>query len=1082
MHGWAIRRKLFVLLIVAALFTAAIGLGVLESGRSFLEDRIWLGAIVATAFLAIFAAAWGAAPARRAGELGRFSEFLELAPAAGGCGVFDLDLVTGQIVATPLFFELIGLAGHRGPFTRNEWSATVHPEDAKSLLDPSNVAIDVSGGFRCEYRSVLFDTNGQWLVLRGRLVKNAQGVPTHAIGMVTDVTERRHLEESLRYVTESLNLAQAVAGVATMDLDIGRHRCVASDNFQDILGVPRDTALDDLEGHLAAVHPEDLDMVRRAPFETTAEDRSYRCEYRVILPDGAERWIAETATVEHDLDDKLSRITGSLVDVTHLKRAEATVDLLEKRLARTMRATRDGVWELDISNNQMWFGPQFEELLGYGSGELDQSRDRFLDLMHPADRPAARDLIDNHLRHGAPFDLETRVQHRKGHYEWVRLRAQADFSTTGKHVWVAGSMQLVTDRKKAEQAALDAMHAAEAASLAKSTFLANVSHEIRTPMNGVIGMSRILSETQLDATQREYVDVISGSAQALLSIINDMLDLSKIEAGQLDLECVAFDVRDVIYDTLAIMALQSAVKGIELVVDIDEMPVRVIGDPGRLRQIIMNLVGNAIKFTDEGHIIVKASAAMQDTSMMLRIEITDTGIGIPENSLDRLFKTFSQVDSSTTRHYGGSGLGLSIVKRLSELMGGSVGVRSIEGQGSTFWVTAAITPLPEQPVRDQTGIDRTILIVDDLAESRDTLARSLRHHGFQTLTVPRVDDALQLLQNGTTVDLVLVDEIMPGRGGRDLLDAWRLQLGHARPPIVLLCLLGSKHNVDGWTSPPDTIVFKPIGGLKLARVLNRILTGESLRAPQPLEPSIDFPVFRGRRILLVEDNLVNQRVAQRTLQKLSVEVTLANNGAEALERIAQTTFDAVLMDCQMPVMDGFTATRRIRESEARAGLGGRLPIIALSANVMREDRERCSAAGMDAHLGKPLEPKQLVDCLSRYLKDSATRKAIDLEALHTLTGGDTQFERELVDTFVSSGDRWLAEIVAALKVLDWKTIGKRAHALKGASANLRAHPLSVAASELETAALTESAQDLDGLVHRLSDRLHAVTAALAKVS
>jgi two-component system, sensor histidine kinase and response regulator len=1030
---------------------------------------------------AILAAAWGAAPAPEVRELRRSSEFLEFAQTAGGFGVFDLDLVTNQIIATPLFFELLGLPGNHALFTRDEWLATVHPEDVESLLNTLNAAV-AGGGFQCEYRSVLLNSNVRWLALRGRVAEDAAGLPARAIGTLTDFTERKQLEESLRYVTESLNVAQAVAGVATMDLDIGRGRCIASENFQDILGIPRTTALDDLEGHLVAVHPEDLEMIRRAPFETTAEDRSYHCEYRVILPDGTERWIAETATVEHDVNDKLSRITGSLVDVTHLKRAEAAVDSLEKRLARTMRATRDGVWELDISNNQMWFGPQFEELLGYGSGELQQSRERFLELMHPADRPAARSLIDKHLSHGAPFDLEIRMQHRKGHYEWVRLRAQADFSATGKHIWVAGSMQLVTDRKMAEQAAIDAQHAAEAANLAKSTFLANVSHEIRTPMNGVIGMSRLLSETHLDATQREYVDVISGSAQALLSIINDVLDLSKIEAGRLDLECVTFDVRNVIYDTLAIMALQSAGKGIELVVDIDEMPVRVNGDPGRLRQIIMNLVGNAIKFTDEGHIVVKASAAMQDASMMLRIEITDTGIGIPANGLDRLFKTFSQVDSSTTRHYGGSGLGLSIVKRLSELMGGSVGVSSIEGRGSTFWVTTAMTPLPEQPTRDQIGQGRLIMIVDDLAESRETLARRLRRSGFQTLTVARVDEALQLLQNGAAVDLVLADEVMPEKGGRDLLDEWRIHRGNAKPPFVLLCLLGSEHDVDSWAHRPDTIVFKPIGGLKLARVLNRVLSGESPRLPRARELSAGFPAFAGRRILLVEDNLVNQRVAQRTLQKLGAEVTLANNGAEALERIAETAFDVVLMDCQMPVMDGFTAARRIRDREAREGRGTHLPIIALSANVMSEDREHCSAAGMDAHLGKPLEPTQLADCLGRYLKGAAAPKAIDIEALHALTGGDTQFERELIDTFVSSGDRWLAEIVAALEVQDWDTIGKRAHALKGASANMQAHTLSVAASELETAARAESVQDLDGLVHRLSDRLHAVTVALAKVS
>jgi PAS domain S-box-containing protein len=758
------------------------------------------------------------------------------------------------------------------------------------------------------------------------------------------------------------------------------------------------------------------------------------------------------------------------------------VDSLEKRLARTMRATRDGVWELDVSNNQMWFGPRFEELLGYGSGELEQSRERFLELMHPEDRPPARTVMDNHLQHGATFDLEVRVLHKCGRYEWVRLRAQADFDATGRPIWVAGSMQLITDRKMAEQAAIDAKLAAEAASLGKSSFLANVSHEIRTPMSGVIGMTRMLSETPLDPTQREYVDVISGSAKALLTLINDVLDLSKIEAGRLDLEHVSFDLRDVIYETIAVMALQSGLKGIELIVRIEQVPVMMRGDPGRLRQIIMNMVGNAIKFTHEGHIVVTALATVRDGAPALRIEVKDTGIGIPADRIDRLFKSFSQIDSSTTRHYGGTGLGLSIVKRLAEHMGGEVGVSSEVGQGSTFWVTIRMDPLTEQPPVEQLGRGKRILVVDDIAESRAGLAFRLKFYGFEPVMAGSVDEALKLLGRGEVVSLVLADELMPGRGGLDLLAELRSDSRHATLPFVLLSLFGSENEVEIGAHRPDAIGAKPIRAAKLAHLLEGVLTGESPRlAAAPVEPQA-VQTFQGRRILLVEDNPVNQRIARRALQKLAAEVTIANNGAEALERIAEAAFDAVLMDCQMPVMDGFTATRRIRERESREGLGVHLPIIALSANVMSEDRENCMAAGMDAHLGKPLEPTQLADCLARYLKTDVAPAAVDMDALHELTGGDAEFERELVETFVSSGDQCLADIVAALEVRDWETIGKRAHALKGASANMQARTLSAAASDLESAARAQSVQALDGLVHQLKDRLRAVNAALSKVS
>jgi two-component system, sensor histidine kinase and response regulator len=299
---------------------------------------------------------------------------------------------------------------------------------------------------------------------------------------------------------------------------------------------------------------------------------------------------------------------------------------------------------------------------------------------------------------------------------------------------------------------------------------------------------------------------------------------------------------------------------------------------------------------------------------------------------------------------------------------------------------------------------------------------------------------------------------------------------------VLLSLFGAEHDIDSWPHRPNAIGAKPIRAAKLASLLNKVFTGEAPDLVSDPERRRAIPTFRGRRILLVEDNPVNQRVAQRMLQKLTAEVTIANNGAEALERIAETRFDAVLMDCQMPVMDGFTATQRIRDDERRNDRGYRLPIIALTANVMSEDREHCIAAGMDAHLGKPLEPTQLAECLARYVKAGNAPSEVDHDAFHALSGGDTEFERELIGTFVSSGDKCLAEIVAALRIGDLETIGKRAHSLKGASANIHAHTLSVAAANLETAARTQSLGEIDGLVRQLSERLRAVNAQLLRVS
>jgi two-component system sensor histidine kinase/response regulator len=498
--------------------------------------------------------------------------------------------------------------------------------------------------------------------------------------------------------------------------------------------------------------------------------------------------------------------------------------------------------------------------------------------------------------------------------------------------------------------------------------------------------------------------------------------------------------------------------------------------------MVLNLVGNAVKFTHEGYIALHAAAAPDATGhMALTIEVTDSGIGIAPDRLNRLFQAFSQVDSSTTRHYGGTGLGLSIVRRLAELMGGEAGVRSQPGQGSTFWVRVRIEPAAKQLPPDPVGRGRRILIVDDLAASRESLTKKLQRFAYDSVAVDSVAAALDLLAKDPRFDLVLADEHMPMRGGMDLLAALRAGERFAQLPLILLTLFGAEHDAAATEHRPNAIGLKPIRGSALSSLVDQVLTGKTPHVSASKTPAATTPTFRGSRVLLVEDNPVNQRVAQRLLQKLSAQVTVANNGEEALVRLSEGKFDLVLMDCQMPVMDGFTATRRIRELEQRSGSPKRLPIIALTANVMSEDRGKCVAAGMDAHLGKPIEPTQMIDTLSRFLKETAVPPAIDLEALRQITGGDAEFERELAETFVASGDAALAEIIAALKVSDYDTVRKRAHALKGASANIHAVSLSSTASSLESAARTQGAPAISGLVEELAQKLAAVNAELRKV-
>jgi two-component system, sensor histidine kinase and response regulator len=1009
------------------------------------------------------------------------AEFLEFAQSAGGFGVFELNLVTGIIKGTSLFFELIGLECRNMSLSREEWLASIHPQDLEGVVHALSDAVATGSGYETEYRTISASGEVRWLAGRGQVLLGGEGYDSRAIGTITDITERKELEDKLHYATESLNIAQTAAGIATFDFDFRRNTRICSDNFRELLGIPPATSLEDLNRTLSRVHPDDFARVRSAPLETTATDPYYRCEYRVLLDSGAERWIGEKAKVSRAFSGEVERITGALIDISDLKRTKAALGSVEIRLERALRGTQDGLWEIDLLTNVSWYGLRFGELLGYSVDELGSSHEQFATLIHPEDRERVALALDNHLEHRAVYDLEFRVRHKAGHYEWMRARGQAERAADGTPLRLAGAMQLVTDRKLAEQTSLDAKLAAEAANRAKSSFLANLSHEIRTPMNGVLGMSQILAETSLDSTQREYLDIIRGSAKALLSLINGVLDLSKIEADRLELENVEFDLIHMIYETVAATALQSAAKGIELIVTLEEeVPVMVRGDPVRLRQVVLNLLGNAVKFTHEGHISVRvANRAAKSERASLTIEVTDTGIGIPADRIDRLFKSFSQVDSSTTRHYGGTGLGLSIVKRLAELMGGEVGVRSEVGKGSSFWVRVEVDVVKEQPARQPLGLGRKILIVDDIPAARDSLASKLNLYQYTTVPVGSVDEALQRLAQDS-FDLVLADELMPMRGGLDLLKALRTDARHARVPFILMSLFGAEHDTAEREYRPDAVGLKPIRAFLLANLVDQVLTGKTPHAPGIKTSPQALQTFRGNKILLVEDNPVNQRVAQRTLQNLAAEVTIANNGAEALERIAAANFDAVLMDCQMPVMDGFTATRRIREMELSRG-AKRLPIIALTANVMSEDREKCLAAGMDAHLGKPIEPAQVIEALSRFLKAAPSAPAIDRGALKELTGGDAEFERELAQTFVSSGDQCLAEIIAALKASDFDTVRKRAHSLKGASANIHARELSQAASSLENAVRENALPAIGALVTDLSEKLAAVNAELRQV-
>ena len=704
--------------------------------------------------------------------------------------------------------------------------------------------------------------------------------------------------------------------------------------------------------------------------------------------------------------------------------------------------------------------------------------------------------------------LEVAARHKTG----IAFPAEMAISAIaiGDSTIFAAFVHDVTERKLAQRHMEESRQAAEAASLAKSEFLANMSHEIRTPLNGVIGMTELALETELTREQREYLDTVKLSADSLLSVINDILDFSKIEAGKVDIEEIRFDVRECIESTLKTLALRADEKGLELLCDINPaIPEMVLGDSVRLRQITMNLIGNAIKFTAKGEVALHVSTQVTDAGNdEFHFIVSDTGIGIAPEKAESIFESFSQADTSTTREYGGTGLGLTISKRLTELMGGKIWIKSELGKGSHFHFTLplrkaeAAQKSPNEGPSHEDLLGLKVLVVDDNKTNRRILCGLLTAWGMKPIAASDGPEALELLagaaDSGDCFRVILTDMHMPKMDGFGFIEGVRGMPGLANSTILMLSSGGHRGDAARCQAlGVAAYLLKPVRQSELREAIARaigitsnsgsasMITQEKLRREQPVSQFLN--------ILLAEDNHVNQKLAVRLLEKRGHTVTVVDNGSEAAIALEKRAFDLVLMDVQMPVMDGITATTVIRERELQSGL--HQPIVAMTALVMKGDRERCLAAKMDGYLSKPIRPVELDAVLEEYAQKkhreapraqvaqtAPSGEAVNLKELLERVDGDTAFIGELSEVFKEDYPRQMDAARSCLRDQDAQGLKRAAHGLKGALANLAATRAMETAAAIERIAGSGTLDGTEDLLNELELELPRVLNALSECS
>lgn len=1012
-------------------------------------------------------------------ELRTQRERLALATQVSGLGVWDYDIEANTLYCDERWYEIMGRDPNKPTRSIEDFKEWIHPDDANYATDVNLTTLTELLTRRDQYsitfRIVRPDGEIRWIRSAACLVEGGTGLPNRAIGVVADITESHLAEEKLQRSYNALRQAEKLAKIGSWELDLKTSQFSSSEmlcemNGADPNGPP--VTVTDLQRLLP---PRSLARVNDALQNCVQTGQSYGLDVEHLRPDGTSFAAHIRGQAILNNEGKVVRLSGTVQDISEREEARAQLTALADNVPS------GAIYRFEMASNRdfifSYFSAGIESLIGIPAEEIVSDRNKFLEAIHEEDLPGYMTRAMHALTLAEVFDHAFRVHRKNGHTLWVHCRHAPRVQSDGRTVW-DGIIRDITSEREVAELLSHAKNKAEAAERAKSEFLAAMSHEIRTPMNTVIGMTRLALQTDLSSRQRNYLEKIDGSARNLLGIINDILDFSKIEAGSLQLEETDFTLESVLDTVSTATTLRADEKGLETVYLIaPEVPRTLRGDPLRLSQILINLVGNAVKFTSEGEIVISVDLPPGEPDIpMLRFRVRDTGIGLSANQISALFRPFIQADSGTSRRYGGTGLGLSICKQLVKKMGGAIGVESEPGRGSTFHFTIVLRQVPQtmsHRVSAPALQDRIVLVVDDNATACESLSRMVEMFGMTSHGVSSGKEALEALHvasaSGQPYDLVLMDWRMPGMNGIEAARRIREDDVLSHMPAVLMVTAYAREEIAHQVEMLGLqgLLIKPITESMMFNALQHIFSSDHKGDIQEVKSGEIIPrILIGRRILVVDDNLLNQEVAQDFLTIAGAEVDTASSGIQALERLRQQRYDAVLMDVHMPEMDGLQATREIRRNPEWASL----PVIALTAQALSEDRAAILQAGMTSYLSKPIDERLLYSTLTEILdggvigtqstqsgppKDVAGTPFDPTEALKH-AGGSRERLHRLLRGFLRDFSDMPERLETALSHHDWTTLRELAHLVKGTAGYLGAESLVRSAADCESACRQEN--------------------------